>query len=241
MKIAIRGGHNYGVTGAHGILDEVAEDRKIYSRVIGYLKQLGHEVLDVTPDRTSTSAEDLTFGVSKANVAKVDYFASIHLNAGGGRGAEVLYQSARGKVIADRIALKLSELGFTNRGAKVNTRGLYELKKTTAVANIIECFFIDSEEDAALYNKVGVDAIAKKIVEGITGQIVTDLPKYPGYLIKYNPKVFNENVKLIQQKLGITSDGLFGNKTLIAIQNFQKAHGLQPDGIVGELTWNELF
>lgn len=182
MKIAIRGGHNYGVTGAHGIVDEVVEDRKIYIKVMDYLKQLGHAVLDVTPSRTNTSAEDLTFGVSKANAWGANYFCSIHLNAGDGRGTEVLYQSTKGKEIAERISAKIATLGFTNRGAKSNTRSLYELKQTNAVANIIECFFLDSQVDIDLYSKVGVDAIAKAIAEGITGQTVkieTKKTKFP--------------------------------------------------------------
>ena len=37
MKIAIRGGHNWTIKGAVGILDEVAEDRKIKDAVIKYI------------------------------------------------------------------------------------------------------------------------------------------------------------------------------------------------------------
>jgi N-acetylmuramoyl-L-alanine amidase len=174
MKIAIRGGHNYGVPGASGILDEVAEDRKVYAKVIEYLKKLGHEVLDVTPNKTSTSAEDLSFGVSKANSWGADYFCSIHFNAGGGRGTEVLYYngSSKGKSMAEKIASKIAELGFINRGAKVDTRGLYELRNTKMPANIIEVCFVDSNVDAELYRKVGVSNIARAIAEGITGQTI---------------------------------------------------------------------
>ena len=49
MKIAIRGGHCPNVAGAKGLIDELTEDRKVKNSVIKYLKQLNHDVLDVTP------------------------------------------------------------------------------------------------------------------------------------------------------------------------------------------------
>lgn len=174
MKIAVRGGHNYFVLGANGIVNEVTEDRKIYTKVIEYLKKLGHEILDVTPGRTATSLEDLMYGASKANEWGADYFCSIHLNAFNGvaKGTEVLYKSTKGKEYADRIVAKLADLGFMNRGSKLDTRGLYEFKYVNAPNNIIECFFCDNAEDVSLYNTVGVDAIARAIAEGIAGQTI---------------------------------------------------------------------
>jgi N-acetylmuramoyl-L-alanine amidase len=243
MKIAIRGGHNYGVTGAHGILDEVTEDRKYYKAVAGYLRAAGHEVIDVTPERTATSADDLNYGVSRANKAKVDLFISCHLNAGGGKGCEALYHgsSTKGKDYAVKVSNAIAALGFANRGAKADVRGLYELKYTDMPAIIIEPLFVDSQTDVDVYKKVGFDRLAKVIAEAVSGKAIVEVPKYPGYLIKFNPGKLDENVKLVQQKLGIKADGYFGNNTLIAVQKFQKAHGLQPDGIVGKLTWARLF
>jgi hypothetical protein len=43
-------------------------------------------------------------------------------------------------------------------------------------------------------------------------------------------------VKQIQIYLGITADGVFGNKTKEAVIKFQKENGLTPDGIVGKKT-----
>jgi len=222
MKIAIRGGHNYGVPGASGILDEVAEDRKVYAKVIEYLKKLGHEVLDVTPNKTSTSAEDLSFGVSKANSWGADYFCSIHFNAGGGRGTEVLYYngSSKGKSKAEKIANKIAGFGFVNRGAKVDTRGLYELRNTKMPANIIEVCFVDSNVDAELYRKVGVSNIARAIAEGITGQIikVETEAKQNKYTVNYCLEFQKWYNKVTQTRAPLTEDGIYGPLTEEALQ-----------------------
>lgn len=47
-------------------------------------------------------------------------------------------------------------------------------------------------------------------------------------------------VKLIQQKLNLIVDGVFGPLTEEAVKEFQKNNGLSVDGIVGEDTWKKL-
>ncbi|MGN0238279.1 MAG: N-acetylmuramoyl-L-alanine amidase [Lepagella sp.] len=47
-------------------------------------------------------------------------------------------------------------------------------------------------------------------------------------------------VKVLQMKLGITVDGFFGTDTEKAVIAYQKSHGLTPDGIVGNYTWESL-
>jgi hypothetical protein len=49
-----------------------------------------------------------------------------------------------------------------------------------------------------------------------------------------------ESVKLIQRKLGLNDDGVFGPATEAAVREFQRPHGLVPDGIVGPRTWTSL-
>ncbi len=43
-------------------------------------------------------------------------------------------------------------------------------------------------------------------------------------------------VRMIQQELGISADGVFGEQTERAVKRFQRRHNLEPDGIVGPLT-----
>ena len=47
--------------------------------------------------------------------------------------------------------------------------------------------------------------------------------------------------KLMQQKIGVSADGIFGNGTKQAVINYQKSKGLSTDGIVGQNTWRKLL
>ncbi len=51
----------------------------------------------------------------------------------------------------------------------------------------------------------------------------------------------NDNVKLLQTKLGIEPIGNFGPKTEEAVKAFQLKNGLTPDGIVGDGTWTKIM
>ena len=179
MKIAIRRGHNRQATGSVGLVNEVIENENILAPTIKYLKQLGHEVLDVSPGNM-TSASDLAHGVKKANDWNADVFVSIHCNKAydtynGAIGSECLVYSKtdayKDEVIGQRIVNNLGALGFKNRGVKERT-DLYELKNTKMEAIIVECFFVEATEDVALYKKLGADALGKAIAEGIANKKV---------------------------------------------------------------------
>jgi putative chitinase len=50
-----------------------------------------------------------------------------------------------------------------------------------------------------------------------------------------------DDVKKLQEKLGVEAIGTFGPKTEAAVKAWQKANGLKDDGIVGDATWSKLF
>lgn len=45
------------------------------------------------------------------------------------------------------------------------------------------------------------------------------------------------HVKIVQAKVGVPADGIFGPDTLAAVRAFQSANGVAADGIVGPETW----
>jgi len=58
-------------------------------------------------------------------------------------------------------------------------------------------------------------------------------------LLKIGSK--GEDVKKLQQKLGLSADGAFGPGTEKAVKKWQIDNDLAADGIVGEGTWNKMF
>jgi putative chitinase len=58
-------------------------------------------------------------------------------------------------------------------------------------------------------------------------------------LLKIGSK--GEDVKKLQLKLGLSSDGVFGPGTAAAVKKWQSENGLSADGIVGDGTWGKMF
>jgi len=50
-----------------------------------------------------------------------------------------------------------------------------------------------------------------------------------------------DDVKKLQEKLGLTADGVFGPGTEAKVKAWQAANGLTADGIVGDGTWGKMF
>lgn len=169
----VHGGHNFIVPGANGLLDETTEDRKVTARVISALRNAGHTVYDCTDDSGRTQGQNLANIVAKCNAHPVDLNISNHLNAGGGTGVEVWCYNEKTKDIAASICASVSSaLGIPNRGVKYS-KNLYVLRKTAGSAILVECCFVDNQNDASHWNadKCGdaiASAIAGKTVAGTT-------------------------------------------------------------------------
>ena len=201
MIIGIDKGHSTwdkSPCGAIGLLNESKENRPVGDKVIQKLRVLGHTVIDCSCNSASNVDEQLAAIVKKANAQKLDLFLSLHLNAGGGTGAEIYTTNTSGaKEEAKRlIETYCKRTGFRNRGHKY--KELYVLRHTVAPAMLLEMAFVDTEADFKRWNDLGAELIANAIVEGITGQVVQEKPqvKEEGKLLKECKKhVLNYNDK----------------------------------------------
>lgn len=215
----VHGGHNSIVPGASKYLNEVAEDRRVKNKVIELLRAAGHTVYDCTDDSGRTQSQNLANIVAKCNAHSVDYDISIHLNAGGGTGTEVLYYptSSKGKAMAGVMSKRVADaLGLKNRGAKSRS-DLYVLKRTKAPAVLVECCFVDSVTDRDKWN---VDVCAKAIVEAVIGKTVSS-----GTSSNTSSSTPTAQTKADQLKV----DGKWGQATTLRLQ---KIFGTVQDGVV---------
>lgn len=172
-KYAIDFGHGVGQDrGAYNILSEEDIINAVGSLVVSLLRGRGHEVIEVRPTSASSVSDSLIKRVNKADANNVDLFVSIHANAGCGVGSEVFTYRAEEVPEARNVLNNLVALGFTDRGIKGNN--LYVVNQTKATAMLIEICFTDTQSDVDLYNKLGAEAIANAIVNGITGEEVAN-------------------------------------------------------------------
>ena len=287
MKIGVNDGHTLSGagTGAVGIIKEGEHTRLVGEEVRRLLKEKGIAVFNCTVDYAETTNESLSLVVQQANREDLDWFISIHFNAGGGQGVEVYTYEGRQYQDAIDVCNNIAALGFNNRGVKVGT-GLYVIRRTKAKSMLIEVCFVDTE-DANKYLKVGHKAIAKAIVDALDDHINSDPIKeintpstsqnqftttFTGddWVRRLQQECNNQGfskqkvdgiagpatlagcpvlkngakgniTKLLQEKLGISVDGIFGNETKKAVIKYQKNKGLSADGIVGQNTWKSLL
>ena len=165
-KIFVSAGHGGKQPGAvNGKLIEKNFTLEIANRLAKLLRDAGHTVVQNRTTDVDCSPEQ---AAQMANSSGADLFVEIHLNSftqPSANGCEVYYYkgSKEGEKLANDICKSIAALGYRNRGAKANT-SLYVVKNTKMTAVLVECCFLSSPEDMALYN---ADKMAKAIFEGI--------------------------------------------------------------------------
>ena len=211
MRINVHAGHNPDgkiACGAVGFIKESTENRNVKNEVIRLLKALGHTVYDCTVDDGVNANDVLSKIVSKCNSHVVDLDVSIHFNAGSkdadnattGTEVFVYAENSKAKDKAQKTCEAIEALGFKNRGVKYS-KNLYVLKNTKAPAMLIECCFVDDNDDVALYD---YKTMASAIVYGITGQThheeITQDNKTL-YRVQVGAYSIRENAENMQRKL----------------------------------------
>ena len=179
MRIWIDAGHG-GVQPGNVALGRLEKDLTldISLKLAALLRASGHTV-------GMTRTTDVDVGIDErarlANKWGADLFISIHLNGGGGYGAEVFCSLAGGKSreLAAALQTELVSLGYRDRGVKTKEgnggRDYFGvIRETNAPAVIAECGFLDSRDDMARYN---ADKIADALAKGVA--------KYTG--VAYKP------------------------------------------------------
>lgn len=189
--VALSAGHFTNDPGAtSGGLVERDLTIEITNKAVDILRKHGVGVLDVPDDIDLKPTIDWIN--ARADTNKIELCIEIHINAGGGNGTEAWAYSNNGVVdpksaklgefIIDAISVeaKLKKRGV--KGEHLNQHGrLGFVHDTIPLAALIECAFIDGEEDRkVLSTSEGRSNIAKGIARGILG--------YMG--IAWKPEVF---------------------------------------------------
>lgn len=185
-KIWIDAGHGGAQPGA------CALDRKEKDLTLQIATLLGTELTrcGFTVAQTRTTDVDIPLDTRGplANKWGADYFVSVHLNAGGGRGAETWCSIAGGKskALAECIQAELVGLGYVDRGVKTRKGDdgrdyLAVIRQTNMPAVLAEVGFIDSQEDMARFDAAkAAQAIAQGICRyaGITYKQTATAPTF---------------------------------------------------------------
>jgi len=254
MKIAISSGHSTKCQGAVGYLNEVAEATRVVDRVYEIWQQRGVECWkfhDTTSTDSSTNLHKITDWHNSRPPHELDI--SVHFNAGGGTGTEVLYLTQQ--ELADEVSAAIAEAAdWTDRGPKYRS-DLFVLNQCAAPTILIEVCFVDSASDADQY-RMRFENICQAICGSITGEAeqppVAERPERPekptDILLNDRPTIsrgdIGEDVEDMQRLIpGFSGeiDGDFGPITEEELTGYQLSRGLTIDGICGQQTWQALY
>ena len=127
-----------------------------------------HGVL-VKMSRTKDESDSVAAKVNECNAYSPDLALDIHINAGGGDGAEVFHtiKGGTGKTLAVNILDEVVKIGQNSRGTKTKSNSSGSdyfgfIRSTKAPAVIVECAFIDTLKDIQI-----IDTAAKQAAMGV--------------------------------------------------------------------------
>ena len=201
MKIYVCTGHaNYGnmISSADGSSVGGCNEYNYNKELLPYIKKWCEKVGIIcytdTPEvgKLHSLEDEINYYIPHANAKNYDLVVQLHLNACNEKasGCEVWYypSSAMGMQYANSVCNKLGTV-WNNRGVK-ESKTLYWLRKTTSPSILIESFFCDNASDYLKAVKLGLEAHAKLIVEGILGRDITiDNDRYSVLVGNYDKKV----------------------------------------------------
>lgn len=189
MKFVIDAGHGGFDPGACGCgLRECDLTFAITSVIQHELMSRGHMVVltrtdkKQAPKNSVTKTAELSARVSIANASGADYFVSIHINAGGGTGAESIVNKLGGKAypLARKVVENLAPLmgvhGVPVKDLAQLGRNLAVVSKTKMPALLVEVGFIDNPKDATKM-KANIERIGKAIATGLLLESYDIIPK----------------------------------------------------------------
>ncbi len=223
-----------------------------------------HGVL-VMLSRESDVSENLAARIKECNAFKPDLAADIHLNAGGGDGAEVFHSKAdtSDDILARNILEEITKIGQNSRGLKVKllSNGMDYfgfVRQVLCDSVLVECAFIDNKNDVKI-----VDTLAERRIMGIAIakgilrtlniayiEPVEDDNFFPekGYFKKgdsgknierindFYYNVFPTYAKTLKRDKEDVKGGYFGENTEAWTKEFQRRTGLEQDGCIGPIT-----
>lgn len=223
-----------------------------------------HGVL-VMLSRESDVSENLAARIKECNAFKPDLAADIHLNAGGGDGAEVFHSKAdtSDDILARNILEEITKIGQNSRGLKVKllSNGMDYfgfVRQVLCDSVLVECAFIDNKNDVKI-----VDTLAERRIMGIAIakgilrtlniayiEPVEDDNFFPskGYFKKgdsgknierindFYYNVFPSYEKTLKRDKEDVKGGYFGENTEAWTKEFQRRTRLEQDGCIGPIT-----
>lgn len=242
-------------TYATGGTNEMAQCDKIVAATATALKRCGFDV------KVGKSGDTMQNRCSESDSFHADIHMPIHTNAYNGSytgGTRIFCLNSNGKSACDKV---LKYLGAISPGTADSIRyetGLYEINVPRALTVYVECEFHDTTTGANwIINNV--TKIGEAICHGLcdyfgvtykTGGSSSNNNQEDEEMIergKTNNAIwsYKQHLRTLKSmgviKTSVANDGGFGDGTLKATKEVQKAAGIEVDGIVGPNTIKAVY